>query len=180
MTAVEPIRNLQKIKKVEQFLAKQSYRNLLLFTFGINSGLRISDILKLDVKDVKNKAYIEIKEQKTNKFKKFPLNSKLKNMIEIYTKNKPVNSPLFKTIFNNRMDRVTAYRIIRYACKRAGVRENIGTHSLRKTFGYHFYKKYNDIAMLQKILNHSSPAVTMRYIGIEQEEIYKNYKMFIL
>ncbi|WP_342668518.1 tyrosine-type recombinase/integrase [Cytobacillus solani] len=45
----------------------------------------------------------------------------------------------------------------------------IGTHTLRKTFGYHFYQKYKDVAVLQQIFNHSSPAVTMRYIGINQD-----------
>lgn len=180
MTTVEPIRSLKKIRKVEQFLAQQSYRDLLLFTFGINSGLRISDILKLDVKDVKNKSYIQIKETKTNKFKKFPINTKLKNMIAAYTKNKEPNEPLFLTVYNNRMNRFTAYKIITFACKKVNIEENIGTHSLRKTFGYHFYKKFKDIAMLQKILNHTSQDVTMRYIGIEQEEIYKNYKNFTL
>ena len=54
----------------------------------------------------------------------------------------------------------------------AHLEEKFGTHSMRKTFGYHHYKKYKDVAMLQKIFNHSSPAVTLTYIGIEQEEKY--------
>ena len=180
MTTVEPIRSLEKIKELEQFLAKQSYRNLLLFSIGINTGLRISDILNLNVKDVKDKSFIQIKEKKTHKFKRFPINSKLKKMIVKYIKDKSLDSPLFSTIFNNRMDRISAYKIITFACKKIHIEENIGTHSLRKTFGYHFYKKFKDVAMLQKILNHSSPEVTLRYIGIEQDEIYNNYKKFIL
>ncbi len=180
MTIVEPIRNLDKLKEVEQFLEKQNYRNLLLFSIGINSGLRISDILNLNVKDVKNKSYIQLKEKKTHKFKKFPLNSKLKKMISKYTEGKSLDEPLFLTVFNNRMDRVSAYKIITSACKKVNIEENIGTHTLRKTFGYHFYRRFKDIAMLQKILNHSSPEITLRYIGIEQDEIYKNYKNFIL
>ena len=56
----------------------------------------------------------------------------------------------------------------------------MGTHTLRKTFGYHYYKKFKDIAMLQKIFNHSNPAITLNYIGIEQDKIDESYKNFIL
>ena len=78
------------------------------------------------------------------------------------------------------MDRITAYRIIREICSQVGIEDNIGTHTLRKTFGYHFYKKYKDVVLLQKIFNHSSPSITLRYIGIEQDEVYKCYENFIL
>lgn len=95
MTTVEPIRNLSDLKKVE-FLLEKNKRNLLLFTLGINSGLRISDILALDVQDVKDKKFIQITEKKTGKFKKIPINSKLRPMIFEFTKNKSPNSPLLK------------------------------------------------------------------------------------
>ncbi len=179
MSTVEPIRNLSDLKKIEFFL-KKNRRNLLIFMLGINCGLRISDILALDVKDVKNKKIIRITEKKTGKFKKIPLNSKLKPMIWEFTKDKNPDSPLFETVFKNRLDRFSAYRIIKNACEIAGLEEKIGTHTLRKTFGYHHYKKYKDVAMLQKIFNHSSPTITLRYIGIEQDEIFESYKNFIL
>ena len=51
---------------------------------------------------------------------------------------------------------------------------------MRKTFGYHHYQKFKDVAMLQKIFNHSSPQITLRYIGIEQEQIEESYANFIL
>lgn len=181
MGKVEPIRSKKNIGILEKYLEKQNYRNYLLFCFGINSGLRISDILNLNINDVKNKNFVEIKEQKTGKLKKFPLNEKLKKILKIYLKNKKNDkSALFKTKYNNRMDRFTAYRILNDACKRNGIPEKIGTHTLRKTFGYHFYKKYKDVAMLQKIFNHSSQSITLRYIGIEDEEIYKSYITFCL
>lgn len=78
------------------------------------------------------------------------------------------------------MDRITAYRIINKACKIAKIEGNIGTHTLRKTFGYFYFKKYNNILMLQKIFNHSTPNVTLRYIGIEEDEIYMSYRKFVL
>ena len=49
--------------------------------------------------------------------------------------------------------------------------DSIGTHTLRKTFGYHFYQKYKDLALLQELFNHSAPSVTLRYIGINQDMI---------
>ena len=101
-------------------------------------------------------------------------------MFEEFTKDKNENEPLFKTVFQNRLERVAAYGIIKSACKEAGIEEHIGTHTLRKTFGYHHYKKFQDVAMLQKIFNHSSPQITLRYIGIEQDQIDKSYTDFVL
>lgn len=180
MTIVEPIKNKDDIKKVENVLAKKNGRDLLLFVIGTNCGLRISDILSLDVGDVKGQSHIRIVEKKTGKFKKFPVNAKLKPMFEEYTKGKNPDEPLFKTVFQNRMQRFAAYYIVRSACKEAGLQEKVGTHTMRKTFGYHHYRKFKDVAILQKIFNHSSPEITLRYIGIEQDEIEKSYVNFIL
>ena len=180
MTTVEPIRNKEDLRKVEAILKKQSMRNLLFFTIGTNCGLRISDILALNVGDVRGRTHIQIVEKKTGKFKKFPINAKLKPMLEEFTKGRKSDEPLFMTKFKNRLGRVTAYYTIREACETAHMEENFGTHSMRKTFGYHHYKKYKDVAMLQKIFNHSSPAVTLTYIGIEQEKIDESYTKFIL
>lgn len=180
MTTVEPIRNIKHLKKLENYFAKKSLRDLLLLTIGTNCGLRISDIVALDVGDVRGKNYIQIVEKKTGKFKKFPINAKLKPMFKEFTKGKRFNEPLFTTIFNNRLDRFGAYYILTSACKAIKLEEKIGTHTLRKTFGYHHYKKNKDVAILQKIFNHSSPSITLRYIGIEQDQIDKSYTNFIL
>lgn len=75
---------------------------------------------------------------------------------------------------------VTAYYLIRDACEEAGLEERIGTHSMRKTFGYHHYQQFKDVVILQKIFNHSSPQITLRYIGIEQDQIDDSYNNFIL
>lgn len=179
MNKVEPIRNKNDLRRVEQILSKNP-RDLLMFTVGTNCGLRISDILALNVGDVKGKNYIQIKEKKTGKFKMFPINAKLKPMFEEFTKGRDNDEPLFMTKFKNRLGRVTAYYTIREACTKANLEEKFGTHTLRKTFGYHHYKKYKDVAMLQKIFNHSSPVVTLRYIGIEQDQIDESYINFIL
>ena len=180
MSIVEPIRNIEHLKKLERYLAKKGQRDLLLLTIGTNCGLRISDIVALNVGDVKNKTYIQIIEKKTGKFKKFPINAKLKPMFEEFTKDKRLDEALFQSRFHNRMDRFTAYRIIKAACKKIRLEEKVGTHTMRKTFGYHHYKKFKDVAMLQTIFNHSSPKITLRYIGIEQDQIDESYTNFIL
>ena len=180
MAVVEPIRDLNDLKMIEQILKENGERDLLFFTIGTNCGLRISDILRLNVGDVKGKNYIQIVEKKTGKYKKFPINSKLKPMIENFTNGRNDDEPLFLTVFKNRLFRVAAYEIIKKACKKANIEANVGTHTMRKTFGYHHYKKFKDVALLQKIFNHSNPAVTMKYIGIEQEQIEMSYINFIL
>ena len=80
----------------------------------------------------------------------------------------------------NPITRVQAYRIICSACSSAGLLFNIGTHTLRKTFGYHFYKEKKDIVILQKIFNHSAPDITLRYIGINQDIIDSTLMSFSL
>lgn len=180
MTTVEPIRNIEHLQRLENYFAKRSLRDLLLLTLGTNCGLRISDIVALNVGDVKNKIYIRITEKKTGKYKKFPINAKLKPMFEEFTKGKKPEEPLFKTIFNNRMDRFGAYYILKTASNAICLDEKIGTHTMRKTFGYHHYKKFKDVAILQKIFNHSTPQITLRYIGIEQDQIDNSYNNFIL
>lgn len=180
MNIVEPIRKKSDLKRIEKILKTQSLRDLLIFTIGTNCGLRISDILNLNVSDVRNKTYINIVEKKTNKPKRFPINSKLKPLLEEFTENRGIDEPLFKSIYGNRMERTQCYRIINKACKDAGLEYKVGTHTLRKTFGYHHYKKFKDIAVLQKIFNHYSLQITMRYIGIDQDMIDESYNNFIL
>ena len=180
MNVVEPIRDKRRIKRVERILAKRNQRDLLLFVMGTNTGLRVSDILALNVEDVRDKDFIDIIEKKTGKRKRFPINEKIKTIIQGYTINKKLDEPLFKTRYRNRMERTYAYKLVRYACHKVGIQGQIGTHTMRKTFGYHHYHKFKDVALLQKIFNHYSPSTTLRYIGIDQEEINNSYLRFIL
>ncbi len=175
MSVVEPIRSKEKIKKIENLLKSQSIRNFVLFKIGINFGLRISDILALNVGDIKDKNFIKVIEKKTKKYRKIPINQNIKEIIKIYTQDKHSQEPLFISKNHLRLDRISAYRIIKKACNNYIPEENVGTHTLRKTFGYHHYKQYKDVAMLQKIFNHSSPGITLRYIGIAEDEIYNSY-----
>lgn len=182
---VEPIKNKKDIETIEKYLEKHNKRNRLIFTFGCNTGLRVSDIIGLNVEDVEGKNYIEIKEKKTKKYKKIPLNRKLKGLIKDYLENERIKTyslereePLFVGKKHKRLDRSQVYRFIKETCKHLGITVNVGTHTMRKTFGYFFYKQNNDICLLQKILNHSSPSITLHYLGISQEEIDISYKNF--
>ena len=184
---VEPIKSKKDIERIEKYLEKHSRRNRLIFAFGINTGLRVSDILGLNVEDVEGKNYVEIREKKTGKYKRFPLNAKLKALIKEYLSverckkySLSETEPLFIGKKHCRLDRSQVYRFLNDACKQLGIIANVGTHTMRKSFGYHFYKKYNDVALLQKILNHSSPAITLRYIGVDQDEIDLSYNNFEL
>ena len=180
MRIVEPIRDREVLKRVENALLKRNKRDFLFFVLGTNSGLRISDILSLNVGDVREKDFIDIVEKKTGKQKRFPLNNKLRPLINEFITDKPDDEPLFLTKFSNRLERCNAYVIIKKVCQKVGIQENVGTHTLRKTFGYHHYHKFRDVVILQKIFNHSSPSMTLRYIGIEQDEITESYKNFVL
>ena len=91
MEIVEPIRDLKDIRKIEEVLKQQGLRDLLFFLIGINCGLRISDILNLNVEDIKNKTHISIIEKKTGKRKRFPLNA---NLWPSATKISPTSSKL--------------------------------------------------------------------------------------
>ena len=81
MQQVEPIRMLQDIERLKAFLGNKKERDFLLFVLGINCGLRISDLLNLKVSDVKNKNFVELFEQKTGKYKRFPITPILRGLI---------------------------------------------------------------------------------------------------
>lgn len=182
MKYVQPIRDKNKIEEIKSYLKESGTRDLLLFTMGINIGLRISDLLKLKIDDVKGKSHVEINEQKTGKIKRFPLLGNLQSMIEEYIRGKADGDYLFKSRngANKPISRVMAYMIINQACKKAHITDNVGTHTLRKTFGYHHYQTFHDVAILQYLLNHSSPSITLRYIGITQDNVEDTLKQFEL
>ena len=191
MKTVEPIRDNKTIKNMRAILKSQSTRNELLFILGINVGLRISDILKLKVRDLTKsntkapKDYVIITEIKTRKIKKFYIGDIVKKVIENYMKEN--NNPEFDTyIFlskkgvNRPITRQQAYRIINNAAELLGIVERndkgnlihgeIGTHTLRKTFGYHSFQNGTSLELLMDLFNHSSKTQTLRYIGIKEDQ----------
>ncbi|HIS74310.1 TPA: tyrosine-type recombinase/integrase [Candidatus Galligastranaerophilus intestinavium] len=176
----EPIKNRKDIEKIEQYLKLHNKRDYVIWVLGMNSGLRVSDIVGLNVSDVVNKTHITIVEKKTQKLKSFYINDKLKRVLKDFTKGKNLEEPLFLGKQGKRLDRSQVYRFIVRACKENGITAHVSTHTMRKSFGYHHYQKFKDPIVLQKIFNHSSQRITLMYIGVEQDEIDFSYKNFEL
>lgn len=172
MEMVQPIRNKKHIDGMKRALKND--RDKLLFIFGINSGLRISDILKLKVGDVRGKLSLTLRETKTGKSKTFRYNQSIKEAVKLYVSDVASDSDY---IFQSRkgdnkpLTRVQAYRILNEAAEKVGITEQIGCHSLRKTAGYWAYNNGVDITVLMHMFNHSSQSVTLRYIGITQDHV---------
>ncbi|WP_313342128.1 tyrosine-type recombinase/integrase [Sedimentibacter sp.] len=181
---VEPIRDRSKIKQLYHYLHGKDPKYGLIFKFGLNTGLRISDILPLKIKDIfmKNgdfRDYLVIKEKKTKKEKKIKLNDTLRKNIQSYIINDKFlyDDYLFPSKKGTYIGRIQAYRVLKEAAVLIGI-ENFGTHSLRKTWGYWTYKmsKYN-IGLIMDTFNHSSQNITLRYIGVNQDQKDELYSL---
>jgi len=180
MIEVNAIKSKKDIDKMKKILKTNSMRDYLLFVMGINVGLRISDLLSLKIYDVLGKDEVSIVEGKTNKHRTFTINNTVSKAVNEYLSslnNYEVTDYLFKSRKggNKAISRVQAWQVLSDSAKLVGIKEAIGTHTLRKTFGYWSYKQGIDITLLQRIFNHSTPAVTLRYIGITKEDITNVY-----
>lgn len=177
MEFVEPIRDRKKIEAIKKQLSN-SKRDSLLFILGINTAFRVGDLLSLqwnDLIDDKLKPFdhITLKETKTDKNNKVALTKGVKKAISEHVA-QSFNGELDGYVFASRkgdkpIQRQQAWKIIKHAADVVGVKD-IGTHSLRKTFAFHQYQSGTDITLLMDMLNHSSPSVTLRYIGITQDQ----------
>ena len=183
---VEPIRDKKLIVKMIDKLNETCKRDGLLFRMGINTILRVSDLLKLKVVDVLHsngqfREYLCLKEQKTDKPRKIKLNSLIRSEIMKYILHYELDDDhyLFFSLRNPKkpLDRVTAYKRLTKVATSVGI-EHFGTHSMRKTLAYQVYVKTKDIGLVMNMLNHSNPKVTMHYIGITQESIDNAYDQF--
>ena len=171
---VEPIRDLKDIKRIKRKL-KDNPRNLLLFTLGINNGLRISDLLNLKVRDVKYLSpgeVCQIKEGKTGKKNVLGMNKESRKVLDRYLDEVDLDEEdyLFKSRQGGHLNKSYVNQLIKGWTK--GLKGNYGTHSLRKTFGYIQRKVFGtSFEILCKRFNHSNPSVTMRYLGIQDKEV---------
>lgn len=177
MEYVDPIKDVDKINEMKQVLRNHSQRDLILFVLGINTGIRVSDLLSLKVGDLWDgrefTEFLYIHDEKTGAQRAFYINDSVKKELTIYLEKGHfrVNEYLFKSKKNDQpITRQQAYRIINQAAKEVGIPGKIGTHTLRKTFGYHAYRKGIAISILKSIYNHQTPTETLRYIGINKKE----------
>lgn len=183
MKIVQPIREKKKLNAMKTLLKDYDEKYYLMFRIGINVGLRVSDILNLKVLDVRAKDHITIIEKKTGKTKRFLLPNTLKKEIAdfIYEKNLEDDEYLIQSRkgTNQPISRVQAYRVLRETGEQIGL-EEVGTHTMRKTFGYHHYQANKDVVILQEIFNHAAPSICMRYIGITDDMKDNSLKDFDL
>jgi len=192
MKEVQPIRDTKKIDSMKAIMKGESnYRDLLLFVLGINTGLRISDILALKWSGFINgggrllKAgdQLNVLEKKTKKIKTFVINRSIGEALKLYHESLDGVSPGDPVFVSRKtvkgklkpITREAAWQMLNRYANMVGLDDGIGTHTLRKTFGYHLYKKGVALEYIQKMLNHSSPAITLRYIGITQEQLNDIY-----
>ncbi|GAF66435.1 hypothetical protein BTS2_3336 [Bacillus sp. TS-2] len=179
---IQPLRTIDEINDMKNSLLRHfSYRDYMLFSMGINVGLRVSDLVRFKVKDVRGKERYRIKEKKTNKTNSLKFPEPLRKLIDEYTKDMDNEDFLFQSR-NGRNKPLTTNQVYRILVKAGELCDlkNIGTHTMRKTFGYHYYQRTKDIGTLMVIFNHSSQKVTKLYIGISQDEIDESLEGYML
>lgn len=175
ITKVDPIRDLKAIARIKAILAGNP-RDLALFTLGINTAFRASDLVSIRVSDlVENR--ITIREQKTAKVRTVLLNAPTLATVRelISVKHLHANSYLF---LGQRGQLSVPYvnGLVKRWCRDVGIKGNYGSHSLRKTFGYHMRTAFNvDLPTLMTVFNHSSQRQTMTYLGIQEQEVLDCY-----
>ena len=196
MNIAQPIKKTTDLERLKEYYrtVHPNARNSLLIIMGLNTALRISDILMLkweDVYDFGRKEYrshINVVEQKTGKRSQIYINESIVSALEDYDiflrrRGGEIYPSLFLFCHSNKnvpITRVQAFRLIRNAAEHCDISGVISCHSLRKTFGYHAWKQGAAPALLVNIYNHSTYQVTKRYLGIEQDDrdqIFKEIKL---
>jgi len=186
MNFVEPIRDRKRIAHIKNLLRGQGrYRDLLLFVAGINTALRISDLLALRIGDFwddrqRIKQRFWIRERKRGKRHEVAVNDSVRETLTEYLAAYPdvASDPKHFLFFNPKNNTYTtaikrgqAWKFISGICRQVGLRGNFGTHSLRKTWGYHARLQGVDLALIMHKLNHASLVYTKRYLGITDDEL---------
>ncbi|MBE7114238.1 tyrosine-type recombinase/integrase [Bacillus cereus group sp. MYBK15-3] len=179
---VRPLRTNEEIKDMLWAIQKTSRRykrDMFLFKLGINTGLRVSDLVRLTVKDMSTQRP-RIQEKKRKKKRTLFLESIWEDVQE-YTAGKKPEEYLFQSQKgdNKPLSTVAVYQMLDKAAKLLE-RDDVGTHTMRKTFGYHYYKATKDIASLMDIFNHSDQNETKKYIEIHEDDLAESMKGFRL
>ncbi len=177
---VEPIRNEKDIKSILQLLSGKP-RDLLLFTMGVNNGIRAGDLLNLKVGDVrylKAGQVHQIIESKTQKKNVVVVNKFVRKTLDLYL-SQGEHKDDYHFLFQSRkgenspLSVQSAHGLIKKWTQSINLKGNYGTHTLRKTWGYHQRVKYGvGFDVIAKRYNHSDPKTTMLYLGIEDKEVH--------
>ncbi|OPA77457.1 hypothetical protein BVG16_13450 [Paenibacillus selenitireducens] len=183
MKAVQPIRDIEVVEAIQEYLYNTNLRNCVLFSMGVFSGLRVSDLLNLQVASVRNKTHITLIEEKTKKTKKtnkektFIIHPDIKPLIDLYIQDMDDDEYLFASrqrktktgVKGKPIHRTTAYKMLNSTAQVFRLKE-IGCHTMRKTWGYHLYiQDPENLALLMEMFNHSKQSITLRYLGLTQD-----------
>ncbi|MDE6608341.1 MAG: tyrosine-type recombinase/integrase [Lachnospiraceae bacterium] len=195
MSTTQPIRDKKQLRDFKDYYKNSTpdLRNYTLIIVGLNTALRINDILHLTYDAVytgkKVRSYLVVKERKTGKENRIFLNHEITLVLAAYRKilvktqmHRNGNPYLFPSPVKKDvpLSRYQAYRIIAKAAADTGLEDHISCHSLRKTFGYHAWRQGTDPMLIMTVLNHSSIKITMRYLCIEQEDkdkVFRNLRI---
>lgn len=164
MKASLPIKDIEMIQKMKSlFLSNGEIRGYLLFVLSINTGIYLKDLLKLKVRDVKNKQYLTV-----GKNKVVPLTDEIQEVIKKAINGCKLDAPLFQGKVGQQLDRTSAFYIFKTICVELGVDDKYSVLSWRKTFAYHYYQKYKDISYLMWLFNQHSTEQALNFIGVEE------------
>ncbi|MBF0509622.1 MAG: tyrosine-type recombinase/integrase, partial [Deltaproteobacteria bacterium] len=178
-TKVEPIRRIEDIKAIKRLLADKP-RDLALFTVGINTNLRASDLLQItvgQVRGLKPMDEIELRERKTGKLRRISLNRACVEAINVWlaVRPKPKKMEDEDILFTGQrgpLEVGTVHKLVKSWCKAINLKGNYGSHSLRKSFGYHQRVTFGvGLPELMTIFNHSTQRQTLAYLCVQPDEV---------
>ena len=187
MREVEAVKTHAQRQQVEAHLADEGVIYADIWKLGVNTALRISDLLSLNMDHVRAldpaQPALNLIEQKTGKPRKIVVNTSALAVMQRRLVDHPGDVWLFQSAAVNRnrreppksINRRSVSRVFEQVGQRVAPKVVLGTHSMRKTRGYALHKAGRSIESIAKVLNHSSPAVTMRYIGLVQQDIDESY-----
>lgn len=186
MAEVHAVKDADTIKLVSHLLQVRYGQQMAdIWNVGINLALRISDLLSIRFDDIKDDR-LTLKESKTGHTANIQLNPKAKTIIERIKEDHPDHLYLFQshrtTQIKHRAPKPLSRRAVSKAFEAVGkeLKLPLGTHSMRKTRGYHLYHATKDITRVMRMLRHRSEAVTLRYIGLTQEQVDKDFRELVL
>lgn len=194
MNVVQPIRDLDVLQRCYE-IAREHDRHArkgevsweLILLVGLNTSMRNSDFTALKVEELRGREYAEKRAQKTGKQAKILINPPARRELKRLLAGRRGEELAFlsrqkggKTGRRKQVTRQRVYQIINEIAREAGIQDKVGCHTLRKTFGFHYYKATGDVVSLQRILGHTSRRDTLVYIGIIQEQIDESLMNFSL
>ncbi len=183
MSQTKPIKNVAEMKQFRDYYLYEHFnlRNYMMIVLGLNTALRVSDLLSLrwgnvwDFSKNQFRKHLEVIESKTGKSNRIALNTSVKQALLLYKDSLPAIDGaafLFPSPRDNTkpLSRYQAFRIVKRAAESVGIEGVISCHSMRKTFGYQASKQGVPPALLMNIYNHSSYQITKRYLDIDQDD----------